>query len=577
MTERMLKILLISAILFRDAPAFVINNICNQYVDDISLKVISSVDRKSKLIQARGSEVSSLIGRLIENATAIRQDIVDTFTCEGRVYGYYADQDNDCQIFHVCLPMQQLYPEMYCEEDIFHFSFICPLSTIFNQEAMVCDWTKNAFPCSEADQLYARNNLFFVVPEEDVQRESSLTSSTSPAPKRPSLCCSNRKTTTVSQPDSFRQRLRSDSEAIATTQGPPLPSIILDEDDENHQDALNGSLTAEREDITRSTTTVSLDNDSRARFDHSELFESDSSSISELDTFPLRQISTTSAHGPSHNQDFSAGAIFSQGLNRQSTGELPQPWESTRPKIEEPGTSFSGVSNIFSPLPDDIKVVDIIEEQQTFPSGMKDEENSQTMFPSAVEVVGESLTTFSSAEESQKNFASDLKNVEEFQTSSPSDPEAVEESQISPNNLTEVKKSPTSLTDPFEALVYEDEASTDAYQPIFITHEESSSIYSISEITPVMDDVVSEANIVTKSFWNVPTSEDPPSFKSLAAAFEAQRQHALSEKTATGSPFGLQSEHRPVTFYENSYGFNGWRRKQAEVAGNSRSWDIRSY
>lgn len=26
---------------------------------------------------------------------------VDTFSCEGKAYGYYADVDNECQLFHI--------------------------------------------------------------------------------------------------------------------------------------------------------------------------------------------------------------------------------------------------------------------------------------------------------------------------------------------------------------------------------------------------------------------------------------------------------------------------------------------
>ena len=31
---------------------------------------------------------------------------VDSFSCEGQAYGYYADVDNACEIFHICLPIQ---------------------------------------------------------------------------------------------------------------------------------------------------------------------------------------------------------------------------------------------------------------------------------------------------------------------------------------------------------------------------------------------------------------------------------------------------------------------------------------
>jgi hypothetical protein len=66
---------------------------------------------------------------LPSNATSIRSDISDTFSCESRIYGYYADVDNDCQLFHVCLPVQFADGK----EQTFKWSFICPEETLFNQ------------------------------------------------------------------------------------------------------------------------------------------------------------------------------------------------------------------------------------------------------------------------------------------------------------------------------------------------------------------------------------------------------------------------------------------------------------
>lgn len=61
---------------------------------------------------------------LPDNATLIRDNIVDTFSCENRVYGYYADVENECQVFHVCLPQTR---------NSIRWSFICPAETVFNQ------------------------------------------------------------------------------------------------------------------------------------------------------------------------------------------------------------------------------------------------------------------------------------------------------------------------------------------------------------------------------------------------------------------------------------------------------------
>lgn len=66
---------------------------------------------------------------LPSNATSIRSDITDNFSCAGRRYGYYADVENECQIFHVCLPVT--YPDG--QERQFRWSFICPEETMFNQ------------------------------------------------------------------------------------------------------------------------------------------------------------------------------------------------------------------------------------------------------------------------------------------------------------------------------------------------------------------------------------------------------------------------------------------------------------
>lgn len=35
---------------------------------------------------------------LPSNATSIRADISDNFSCKGKSYGYYADVENECQV-----------------------------------------------------------------------------------------------------------------------------------------------------------------------------------------------------------------------------------------------------------------------------------------------------------------------------------------------------------------------------------------------------------------------------------------------------------------------------------------------
>jgi len=72
-----------------------------------------------------------------------------SFSCDSLVLGgYYADPEQQCQVYHVCLvdPLQpaSLYP----------VSFICPNGTVFNQQIFVCDWWFNVDCASSAD-LYS--------------------------------------------------------------------------------------------------------------------------------------------------------------------------------------------------------------------------------------------------------------------------------------------------------------------------------------------------------------------------------------------------------------------------------------
>ena len=71
------------------------------------------------------------------------------FSCVGRQPGYYADIDNDCQIFHRCVEDQKAI-----------YSFISPEQTIFNQKALVWVWN-NSMDCEDSDDYYDEFNQVF--------------------------------------------------------------------------------------------------------------------------------------------------------------------------------------------------------------------------------------------------------------------------------------------------------------------------------------------------------------------------------------------------------------------------------
>ncbi|OAD54294.1 hypothetical protein WN48_08127 [Eufriesea mexicana] len=111
---------------------------------------------------------------LPDNATLIRENIVDNFSCQDRIYGYYADMENDCQVFHVCMPQARgatrwsfICPAetVFNQASVWHwclpngrmFSFLCPNGTVFSQSARVCDWWFKV-DCNDSPRLYGIND-----------------------------------------------------------------------------------------------------------------------------------------------------------------------------------------------------------------------------------------------------------------------------------------------------------------------------------------------------------------------------------------------------------------------------------
>merc|ERR1712027_29139 len=72
------------------------------------------------------------------------------FSCDGQVDGgYYADEEAQCQVFHICTADGA--------GGLAKYSFLCPNGTIFNQNYFICDWWFN-FDCAQAEDLYSLND-----------------------------------------------------------------------------------------------------------------------------------------------------------------------------------------------------------------------------------------------------------------------------------------------------------------------------------------------------------------------------------------------------------------------------------
>ncbi|XP_045110272.1 activating signal cointegrator 1 complex subunit 2 homolog [Portunus trituberculatus] len=87
--------------------------------------------------------------------------ISTTFSCLDRPYGYYADPDNHCRIFHVCNPSFLSDGSVHT----YQYSFMCGEGTVFDQKEMTCVAEWAATPCPEASSFYLRNQEFGQVQE----------------------------------------------------------------------------------------------------------------------------------------------------------------------------------------------------------------------------------------------------------------------------------------------------------------------------------------------------------------------------------------------------------------------------
>ena len=83
--------------------------------------------------------------------TLLKSQLKTSFSCDGKAYGYYADVDNNCQVFHICLPIED---DAGAVIETAHWSFICGNQTIFDQATLTCNHEADALSCAEAPSLY---------------------------------------------------------------------------------------------------------------------------------------------------------------------------------------------------------------------------------------------------------------------------------------------------------------------------------------------------------------------------------------------------------------------------------------
>eukprot|EP00095_Tigriopus_kingsejongensis_P002020 snap_masked-scaffold419_size176504-processed-gene-0.23 protein:Tk02020 transcript:snap_masked-scaffold419_size176504-processed-gene-0.23-mRNA-1 annotation:"cuticle protein" len=86
-----------------------------------------------------------------DGETLLAQALSLSFSCDSREYGYYADVSNNCQIFHICLPIEDDAGSII---ETAQWSFICGNGTVFDQQTLSCNYELDSVLCDQAESLY---------------------------------------------------------------------------------------------------------------------------------------------------------------------------------------------------------------------------------------------------------------------------------------------------------------------------------------------------------------------------------------------------------------------------------------
>ncbi|CAL1290732.1 unnamed protein product [Larinioides sclopetarius] len=116
---------------------------------------------------------------LPDGAELIVGAVRTTFVCSNE--GYYADIDNNCQIFHVC------HTAVHADgtAEMQQWSFMCGNQTVFNQFSFTCSSYEDAVPCGSSGDFFYLNANLYAGPNVDFHNEQDVARAAAVTPGRP--------------------------------------------------------------------------------------------------------------------------------------------------------------------------------------------------------------------------------------------------------------------------------------------------------------------------------------------------------------------------------------------------------
>merc|ERR1711872_76509 len=140
------------------APAPLTNEFSTQFSNSQQQQSSFGASRTNAQQQQQQQESSGAFEplNLPSGASVLLGSISSQFSCVGLPYGYYADEDNSCRVFHVCNPLINANEGV----ETYQYSFMCGEGTQFDQRQLTCVRPEEATPCQETRNFLYVNEQF---------------------------------------------------------------------------------------------------------------------------------------------------------------------------------------------------------------------------------------------------------------------------------------------------------------------------------------------------------------------------------------------------------------------------------
>ncbi|XP_055934222.1 uncharacterized protein LOC129963724 [Argiope bruennichi] len=116
---------------------------------------------------------------LPDGAELIVGTVRTSFACSND--GYYADIENNCQIFHVCHTAVHADGKTEMQQ----WSFLCGNQTVFNQFSFSCSSYEDAIPCGSSGDFFYLNANLNAGPDVPFHKEDDVARANAVTPGRP--------------------------------------------------------------------------------------------------------------------------------------------------------------------------------------------------------------------------------------------------------------------------------------------------------------------------------------------------------------------------------------------------------